>query len=264
MSFLQKILDVKKEEVSELHSKFTRESFRSADMYGKRRLSLENALSDKTKINIIPEVKKASPSKGILKNDFDHAAIGKNYMKCGADAISVLTDEQFFQGDISFLRDIANIKTVPLLRKDFIIDEFQILEAKAHGADAVLLIAETLSTQQINELTIVAEENDLEVLLELHSVMQLEKIDFTQNKIIGINNRDLETFKVNIKTTEEIVKQLPHDVLIVSESGINSEVVLDQLKKINVNAVLVGEHFMKSDNIEKSLKEFAGWCKHES
>ena len=264
MSFLQKILDVKKEEVSELRSKFTRESFRSADMYGKRRLSLENALSDKTKINIIAEVKKASPSKGILKNNFDHVAIAESYMECGADAISVLTDEQFFQGDISFLRDIANIKTVPLLRKDFIIDEFQILEAKAHGADAVLLIAETLSTQQINELTIVAEENDLEVLLELHSVMQLEKIDFTQNKIIGINNRDLETFKVNIKTTEEIVKQLPHDVLIVSESGINSEVVLDQLKKINVNAVLVGEHFMKSDNIEKSLKEFAGWCKHES
>ena len=264
MSFLQKILDVKKEEVSELRRKFTRGSFRSIEMFGKRRLGLETALSDKTKINIIAEIKKASPSKGILKNDFDHTAIAKSYLKCGADVISVLTDKQFFQGDISFLKDITKIKTVPLLRKDFIIDEFQVLEAKANGADAVLLIAEALSAQQIDELTEAAKANDLEVLLELHSEKQLDKIDFARNKIIGINNRDLETFNVNIRTTEEIAKQLPNDVLIVSESGINSEVVLGQLKKINVNAVLVGEHFMKSDNIEKSLKEFAGWCKHES
>lgn len=264
MSFLQKILDVKKEEVAELHRNFTRESFRSSEMFGERRLSLESALSDKTKINIIAEVKKASPSKGILKNDFDHAAIAKSYMKCGADAISVLTDKQFFQGNISFLRDIGNIKTVPLLRKDFIIDEFQILEAKATGADAILLIAEALSAQQINELTIVAEENDLEVLLELHSEKQLDKIDFTRNKIIGINNRDLETFKVDINTTVKIAKQIPSDTSVVSESGISSKQAIEQLKKLKVDAVLVGEHFMRSDDLDKSLKEFVGWCKHES
>ncbi|MCL4551707.1 MAG: indole-3-glycerol phosphate synthase TrpC [Bacteroidetes bacterium] len=264
MSFLQKILDVKKEEVAELHRNFTRESFRSSEMFGERRLSLESALSDKTKINIIAEVKKASPSKGILKNDFDHAAIAKSYMKCGADAISVLTDKQFFQGNISFLRDIGNIKTVPLLRKDFIIDEFQILEAKATGADAILLIAEALSAQQINELTIVAEENDLEVLLELHSEKQLDKIDFTRNKIIGINNRDLETFKVDISTTAKIAKQIPSDTSVVSESGISSKQAIEQLKKLKVDAVLVGEHFMRSDDLDKSLKEFVGWCKHES
>ena len=264
MNFLQKILDVKKEEVSELRRKFTRESFHSTEMFGKKRLNLELALSDKTKINIIAEVKKASPSKRILKNDFDHAAIAKSYMKCGADAISVLTDKQFFQGNISFLNEIAEKKTIPLLRKDFIIDEFQILEAKANGADAVLLIAEALSAKQINELTIVADENDLEVLLELHSEKQIDKIDFTKNKIIGINNRDLETFNVDINTTERITKQIPHDVVIVSESGLSSKQAVDELKKMKINVVLVGEHFMKSDNIEKSLEEFAGWCKYES
>ena len=264
MSFLQKILDVKKKEVSELRRNFTRESFYSAEMYGKKRFSLGDALSDKTKIKIIAEVKKASPSKGILKNDVDHVAIAESYMRSGVDAISVLTDEQFFQGNISFLKDIAQMKTVPFLRKDFIIDEFQILEAKANGADAVLLIAEALSAHQINELTIIAEENDLEVLLELHSEKQLDKIDFTNNKIIGINNRDLETFNVDISTTEKISKQIPHGVVIISESGLTSKQAIDELKKIKINAVLVGEHFMKSDNIEKSLEEFTGWCKYEN
>lgn len=264
MNFLQKILEVKKEEVATLHRNFTRESFRSSEMFAKKKLSLESAISDKAKISIIAEIKKASPSKGILKENFNHFEIAKCYMSYGADAISVLTDKQFFQGNISFLKDIAEMKTVPLLRKDFIVDEFQILEAKANGADAVLLIAEALSAQQINELTIATEENDLEVLLELHSEKQLDKIDFTRNKIIGINNRDLETFKVGIATTERIAQQLPADVIVVSESGISTESAIDQLKKMGVSAVLVGEHFMKSDNIEMALEEFTKWCKNES
>jgi len=264
MSFLQKILEVKKEEAAKLHRNFTRESFRGSEMFGNKKLSLETALGSKNKISIIAEIKKASPSKGILKETFDCFAIAKSYISGGADTISVLTDEQFFQGSISFLKDIAEMKTVPLLRKDFIIDEFQILETKANGADAVLLIAEALSAQQISELTDFAAENDLETLLEIHSAGQLDKIDFTRNKIIGINNRDLETFDTDINTTKELVKLIPGNVLIVSESGLNSKDNLDELKKINVNAVLVGEHFMKSNNMEKSLQEFVGWCKYES
>ncbi len=264
MNFLQKILEVKKEEVAELHQNFTRERFRSTEMFGRKKLGLEQALCSKNKINIIAEIKKASPSKGILKTDFDQIKIAKTYMSCGAGAISVLTDKQFFQSSISFLRDIAGFKTIPLLRKDFIIDEFQILEAKANGADAILLIAEALSKQQISELSLIAAENNLEVLLEIHSPKQLEKIDFARNKIIGINNRDLQTFNVDIGTTKEAVKQLPKNIIIVSESGINSKSKLDQIKKMNVNAVLVGEHFMRSNNIEMSIKQFLDWCKYEN
>jgi indole-3-glycerol phosphate synthase len=215
------------------------------------------------KIGVIAEIKKASPSKGVLRKDFNPVEIAKSYMQCGADAISVLTDIQFFQGNISYLKDIAAIKTVPLLRKDFIIDEFQILEAKANGADAVLLIAEILSREQIKDFTSIAFENDLEVLLEIHSEKQLNKINFDINKIIGINNRDLDTYNVDISTTKELARKIPSHCTIVSESGIGSKIDLDYLKNAGVHAVLAGEHFMKSQNIEESVTQFMEWCKIE-
>lgn len=264
MTILQKILEVKKEEAAGLRRKYSKESFSSSPLFGKKRLSLKSAIQNSEKINLIAEIKKKSPSKGILKNDFNHLEIAKSYLCCGADAISVLTDENFFEGNISFMEEIAKIKTVPLLRKDFIIDEFQILEAKAAGADVVLLIAEALSKNQLNELTLAANENDLEVLLEIHSEKQLEKIDFSVNKIIGINNRNLATFEVNIKTTELLAKKIPPGCLIVAESGINSKNDINFLKELKINAVLVGEHFMKSKKIEETLKEFIDWCKYEN
>lgn len=260
MSVLQKILDVKKKEVEELHHDFTRQSFTDSVEFGMSRIKFESALRKKRKINLIGEIKKASPSKGILRNKFDHLEIAKNYMRGGADAISVLTDKQFFHGSITHLKEIAEIKIVPLLRKDFIIDEFQILEAKANGADAVLLIAEALSKNQIKELTAIALENDLEVLLEIHSAKQLDKIDFDTNKLIGINNRNLDTFRVDIQTTKEISRHLPGNVTVVSESGISTKGDLDFLKNTNTYAVLVGEFFMKSHNIEDALTLFIEWC----
>ena len=148
--------------------------------------------------------------------------------------------------------------------KDFIIDEFQILEAKAYGADAILLIAEALSKDQIKELTSAAAENQLNVLLEIHSARQLDKIGFNLNKIIGVNNRDLESFEVDLNTTVEIAELLPDNILIVSESGVSSQSNLDKLKQTKVNAVLVGEHFMKSNDIGKSLSHFVEWCQYES
>lgn len=264
MKILKKILEVKKKEVTELHKKYTRESFRDSMMFGLKRISLETALRKKRKINVIAEIKKASPSKGILIHDFNYFEIAKNYMRSGADAISILTDKQFFQGDIAYLKEIAEIKIVPLLRKDFIIDEFQILEAKANGADAVLLIAEALTKEQINEFSSIAFENDLEVLLEIHSEKQLSKIDFNLNKIIGINNRDLDTFKVDIHTTKKLAKDIHDHCVVVSESGISSKFDLNFLKNLGIHAVLVGEHFMKSDNIEESLTKFIEWCGIES
>ncbi|MBI1937401.1 MAG: indole-3-glycerol phosphate synthase TrpC [Ignavibacteriales bacterium] len=260
-NILSKILAVKKEEVAELRKNFTRESFRDSGLFAKKRLSLYTALSKKEKINVIAEIKKASPSKGILKEDFDHLATAQTYFENGADAVSVLTDRKFFQGHISFLNDIAKRKTVPLLRKDFIIDEFQIFEAKANGADAILLIAEALSKQQIDELSNIAFENDLEVLLEIHSENQLDKIDFQLSKIIGINNRNLETFEVDLATTKNLMKYFPLEIVVVSESGINVRGDVEEMKRANVQALLVGEHFMRSGDIGKSLKEFNEWCK---
>jgi len=260
MTILQNILDVKKNEVKELHQKYSRASFTDFEMFACDKLDFNAALRKKRKINVIAEVKQASPSKGILNNNFNHLKIAENYFRAGADAVSVLTDKVFFKGDISYLKEIAEIKTVPLLRKDFIIDEFQILEAKAHGADAVLLIAEAISKDQIKDFTAVAKENDLDVLLEIHSADQIEKIDFINNRIIGINNRNLDNFQVDIKKTKELAKLFNEEMTVVSESGISSKGDLDFLKTTNTRAVLVGEHFMKSYSIEESLSEFIEWC----
>jgi indole-3-glycerol phosphate synthase len=190
--------------------------------------------------------------------------IAEVYMKCGADAISILSDKNFFQGDIRYINDVAEIKNVPLLRKDFIIDEYQIFEAKALGADAILLIAEALSAAQIKELSRAAAECNLEVLLELHSSSQLPKIDFKTNNLIGINNRDLETFEVNLDTTLELSKIIPQEVIIVSESGLSSESSIRKLLNTNVKAVLVGEHFMQSNNIDESVYEFLNWSQFQN
>ncbi len=233
-------------------------------MFALKRISFESALKKMRKISVIAEMKKASPSKGTLRRDFKPLEIAKIYLQGGADAISILTDKQFFQGDITHLKNVSQIKSVPLLRKDFIIDEFQVLEAKANGADAILLIAEALSKEKIKELSLIAFENDLDVLLEIHSEKELYKIDFDINKIIGINNRDLETFNIDIKTTKDLMPRIPNDCLIISESGINSKIDLDFLKNAGVHAVLVGEHFMKSQNIEESLRQLIKWCVIES
>ena len=261
MSFLNDILEVKKEEVKNLKAERTLNSFGDEKYFSASTKSLKNSLVRKDRLGLIAEIKKASPSKGVIKPDFNHMKIAELYMKCGADAISILTDKNFFQGDIRYISDIAAIKTVPLLRKDFIIDEYQIFEAKAFGADAILLIAEALSAVQIKELSNAAAKCNLEALLELHSASQLHKIDFKTNNLIGINNRDLETFIVNLNTTLELSEIISNDVTLVSESGFSSEPEIKKIIETNVKAVLVGEHFMRSNNIKESMNEFFQWSK---
>ncbi|MCX7797465.1 MAG: indole-3-glycerol phosphate synthase TrpC [Melioribacter sp.] len=260
MNFLNKIVEQKKEEVKFLRSKYSYSFFAEQDFFKSNSLSIVTAINNKDRISLIAEIKKASPSKGTLIENFDHYKIASIYMQNDVDAISILTDKNFFSGDINYLKEIALVKTKPLLRKDFIIDEFQIYEAKAFGADAVLLIAEILSKEQISYLTDTAKECGLEVLLELHSISQLDKIDFNKNKLIGINNRNLETFEVDLETTKIVSKYLPNDIIIVSESGINSKDDLEKIKNYTVNAILIGEYFMKSKKLEESLKEFKKYC----
>lgn len=263
-TILDEILEVKREEVKILRRDYTFSRFEDSDYFDKNNLSFTNKLSLKDRIAIIAEIKKASPSKGTIRNDFDHLKIADIYFENEVDAVSVLTDKLFFKGDIKFLNEIAMIKSAPLLRKDFIIDEFQIYEAKSCGADLILLIAEALSAFQIQELTIAAHETKLEVLLELHSEDHINKIDFELNNLIGINNRNLKSFEVDIETTLQLAEKIPSNVKLVSESGINNEEDLSRLKDSRTNAVLIGEHFMRANDISDSVKQMKDWCNRES
>lgn len=263
MNILDEIIKVKKSEVKELHRDYSISRFSDSPFFNKKRKSLFSALTQNSNISIISEIKKASPSKGIIRNDFNHLKIAESYLENRTDAISILTDKNFFMGDIKYLSDIAVFSEVPLLRKDFIIDEYQVLEAKSFGADAILLIAENLAKSQIEELTAAANENELEVLLELHSEEQISKLNFDLNRVIGINNRNLENFSVDLETTTKISKLMPESVLIVSESGISTENDIQKLKKTRTNAVLVGEHFMRHSDPGMALKQLKLWCINE-
>ncbi|OGU47374.1 MAG: hypothetical protein A2000_01300 [Ignavibacteria bacterium GWB2_36_8] len=263
MNILEEIVGHKKDEVKKLKKKYSLLSFEEMEFFEKPALKLKNFIPSDS-LGIIAEIKKASPSKGIIRGEFNHLKIAETYFSENVSAISVLTDENFFKGNINFLKDIAVIKQRPLLRKDFIIDEHQVYESKGAGADIILLISEILSKQQIQEFTCAAKELGMDVLLELHSKEQLSKIDFELNTIIGINNRNLEDFSVSLETTKQISSEIPSEVLIISESGIHNKENINFLRKTKINAILVGEHLMSSENISESLKQLKEWCLVES
>ncbi|HEX2868201.1 MAG TPA: indole-3-glycerol phosphate synthase TrpC [Ignavibacteriales bacterium] len=260
MSILEKIIDKKKEEVKALRKNYSLGDFKDFPFFCRETLSLKKKLESESNLSVIAEVKKASPSKGLIRAGFNHMEIANSYMEYGASAISVLTDEKFFQGKIGFLKDIAEVRTIPVLRKDFMIDVFQIYEAKACGADAMLLIAEALSKSEISELTLAAKDLGLEVLLEVHSKEQLDKVDFSLNSLIGINNRNLSDFVTDLKTTQEISEILPQGVVVVSESGISSRESVDLVKQTRAHAILVGEHLMRKADVGAALSELRKWC----
>lgn len=216
----------------------------------------KSAVSYPNKINLIAEIKKASPSKGIIREDFDPSVIAKIYEQNGASAISVLTDRKFFQGDISFLKAVRSVTSkIPILRKDFIIDEYQVYQSKLFGADAVLLIASVLDLRKLNMLISIAKDVGMDCLVEVHNEDDLNKVLKSGAEIIGINNRDLKTFTVDLTTTADLVRLIPDDKIIVSESGISSSDDVEFLKKLGVNAMLVGESLMTSDDIAQKIKE---------
>lgn len=264
MTILDEIVEVKKEEVNKLRKQYSLSRFSDYDFFERKTLSLYKSISSDANLSIIAEIKKASPSKGIIREYFNHLDTAKIYLENEVCGISVLTDKNFFQGSIDYLNDIAKIKTAPLLRKDFIIDEYQVYEAKANGADVILLICEILSETQVRELTHAAIELDLEVLLELHSEEQISKVDFELHKIVGINNRDLKTFEVDITNSIEISKLIPENVCVVGESGFSDKISVDKVKNEKIDALLVGEHFMRAENISNEVKKFKEWCNRES
>ncbi len=209
-------------------------------------------------IQLITEVKKASPSRGIIRPDFNPVEIACTYASNGASAISVLTESIYFQGSLNYLKDIRNAlgnKRIPLLRKDFIRDLYQVYESRAYGADSLLLIVAILTPEELEELLGLSHKLDMSCLVEVHDEAELEIALRSQARIIGINNRDLATFTVDITTTERLRPLIPPDRIVVSESGIKDRSDMEKLKKWGVDAVLIGESLMSAPDIAAKLKE---------
>lgn len=212
-------------------------------------------------VSLIAEIKKASPSAGIIRDDFDPVKIAKNYEKAGANAVSVLTDSKYFAGSIDYLKSIAQAVAIPVLRKDFIIDEIQIYESRLNGADAILLIAAILTDEELSKFAEISERLGMAQIIEVHNQEELLRVLKISPKIIGINNRDLKTFKVDMSTTYELVKLIPKGrvPVIISESGIKNTGQIKELYKAGVNAVLMGEELMKAQDAGAKIKELFAW-----
>ena len=211
--------------------------------------------TDENPYRIIAEVKKASPSKGIIREDFDPVLISQQYEKGSADALSILTEPHFFQGDKEYLGMIRRYVGLPLLRKDFIVDKYQLVEALVYGADFVLLIAKALSRKELKELYDYALHLGLDVLVEVHDKPDLVKAIFAGADIIGINHRNLETFEMDMKLSEKLIPLIPNGKIIVAESGINDHETVVELSKIGADAFLVGEHFMRQADITSAIEQ---------
>ncbi len=204
---------------------------------------------------IIAEVKKASPSRGIIRKDFDPMVIGQAYEKGGADSLSILTEPHFFKGDKEYLGMVRRYTSIPLLRKDFIVDKYQLVEALAFGADYVLLIATALSRKELKELLNYTRHLGMEALVEIHDKVDLTKAIFAGADIIGINHRNLETFEMDMKLSERLIPLIPKNKIIVAESGINDHETVKGLSEVGADAFLVGEHFMRQDDITQAVKD---------
>ena len=215
-------------------------------------------------LNVIAEVKKASPSAGLIREDFDPAAIAMTYEQCGADAISVLTDEKYFQGRLEYVEQVKKAVGVPILRKDFIVDLWQVYESRAAGADAILLIADALPPGELMDLMIAATELTLTVLVEVHQADTLlsvrSLIGFPEKgySVLGINNRDLTTMTVDLNTTSRLKGMLDDDVSIVSESGIKTRTDVEKLISVGVRAVLIGQTLCEHPDISEKFAELFG------
>ncbi|MBK9312794.1 MAG: indole-3-glycerol phosphate synthase TrpC [Acidobacteria bacterium] len=206
-------------------------------------------------INIIAEIKRRSPSKGIIREDFDPVAIARNYTENGAAAISCLTEEDFFDGSLEYLRAVRGITSIPILRKDFIFDEYQLIEARQAGADAILLIAAMLDGSLFNDLLQAASSLGLDALVEIHDRRELDEVMRYDVKLLGINNRNLRTFETTLETSIDLAKDLPPSVTLVSESGIRTRQDIDRLRDAGFHAFLIGEELMRAPDEGKSLRE---------
>ena len=218
----------------------------------------KKSISRPGQMNLIAEIKKASPSKGIIREDFNAEALAQVYQDCGAAAISVLTEEDYFLGKPAYLKQVSEKYNTPTLMKDFIIDEGQIYEGRYCGASAVLLIVAALTDEQLKNLLVVGGKLDMDCLVEVHGEEELERALACGAEIIGINNRNLHTFKVDLATSERLIPRIPRGKVIVAESGISTHAEVERLRAAGAHAVLIGETFLKEKDVAKKVKEIMG------
>ena len=254
MNILETIMAKKKIEVEERKRSKTISELEKMVFFKNETFSFKEFLIRKDKTGIIAEFKRKSPSKGIINNCSFTADVTKDYVKHGASAVSVLTDEKFFGGSLSDLME-ARISDIPILRKDFIIDEYQIIESKSYGADIILLIAACLSKQEVKRFSNFAKRIGLNVLLEIHNENELEHI-CDDVDVVGINNRDLKSFKVDLNHSIKLCKKIPSDKIKISESGIDEAKTIHFLKQNGFSGFLIGEKFMKETNPGKAFADF--------
>ena len=257
-NILQEIVSYKKIEIEKSKKIISGESLNRQIKSLSKPLSFLDELRNKNKegkAGIIAEVKKASPSKGIIKEDFNHIEIAKEYEKGGAACLSILTDTPSFQGSPQYLKDIRRNTKLPILRKDFIIDTYQIIESRSWGADCILLIMKVLKNEELSKLINICNEVDMDILFEINSQEELERLLPFNPRMIGINNRNLENFETDIENSIKIKKNIPDDVLVISESGINDVKDINYLGKHNINNFLIGERLMRSKNISSELSK---------
>lgn len=257
-SILQKIVNHKVTEIAAAQAARPMKDVAAAAEGASRPRDFLAALHGRDRIALIAEVKKASPSKGVIRADFDPVAIAQTYANSGASCISVLTDEHFFQGNLDYLTAISRQLEIPLLRKDFIIDEYQVFEARAAGADAVLLIAECLEADQLIALHKRICSLGMTPLVELYDVQNVEKVMAADPVLVGVNNRDLNTFEVDLHHSVKVKQLLPPSVTFVSESGIYHRSDVEMLEENGVDAMLVGESLMRADDIGDAVKTLLG------
>lgn len=251
---LSLIVEAKKKKVEIL--KKNRDELLSLMKKAPKPLGFKEAINREGKISFIAEIKQASPSAGVLRKEFSALNIAKIYQQSKVNAISMVTESEFFLGRINYIEDIKKEVDLPVLRKDFIVDEIQILESRAVGADAILLIMRILDEEKLPRLYNFSKELGMDTMIEIHTEKELRKVlKLGSFDIIGINNRNLNTLKVDLTTTQKLAPFIPQGVVKVSESGINSLKDVLWLKGLGVNAILVGETLMKADNIEEKIKE---------
>lgn len=251
---LDDIVRAKREEIAEHKRQRPLETLSDAALYREPRRGFGAALARPGRA-IIAEVKKASPSRGLIRADFDAVAIAGGYQRGGARAISVLTDAPFFHGSLAYLEAIRRVVEVPLLRKDFVVDPYQLHEARAFGADAVLLICAILDGERLRELHALAADIGLDVLVEVHSRAELERAADCGARLVGINNRDLRSFVTRLEVAEALAPLVPSGATVVAESGFKTAADLERLERAGVHAFLIGETLMAAADPEAALRE---------
>ncbi len=260
MNILNSIVQTKKDVVKEskLRLPISDIKARIKDIPGARAFASSIKRQASGPIKFIAEIKKASPSNGVIREDFNPEEIARVYAEKGAAAISVLTEERYFHGRLDYINQVKTVAAVPVLRKDFIFDDYQIYESRAFGADAILLITAILTKNQITDFLGIAGGLSLDCLVEVHHWKELDTALYAGARIIGINNRDLNTMTVDLNTTFELLKDIPHNLIVVSESGIKTRADVERLEKSRADAMLVGTSLMQAEDIGARLDELLG------